>query len=436
MLVDYLKDYLATIDRTTRGDKAAALKYASTIAGLNNAMKLFQGQLDGFAKMDDPVGMKRAREAELKAWLAGRGDAGKAQAQAIDALERELAAARATRERDQWFNGAVGGGLAGVAVQLYRNAIEQAKPDAERESGFQERDAPRMEGRLKTMDKRYDAKVDKAIMALRLQRYASRVPADQRVPELDAGLGIGANDKSIPGLDAKLDALYAGSKLGDEAARLKWWKADKAAIDASGDAALQFAAKVMPAILRLEDEEEARSGRIQALRPQYMQAMIDFNASQGRPVYPDANSSLRITFGTVRGYSPRDGVEMKPFTTLAGIVAKTTGKEPFISPQSELDAIAQGRGAQYRVPELGDVPVNFLSDVDTTGGNSGSPTLNSRGELVGLLFDGNYESLSADWIFNPALTRSIHVDARYMRWTMDEVDHAERLLEEMGLPHD
>src|SRR3546814_3282836 len=88
--------------------------------------------------MDDPVGAKRAREDGLKAWLAGRGDAGKAQTAAIAALEQELAAQRATRERDQWFNGAVGGGLAGVAVQLYRNAIEQAKPDAERESGRSE----------------------------------------------------------------------------------------------------------------------------------------------------------------------------------------------------------------------------------------------------------------------------------------------------------
>src|SRR3546814_500699 len=435
MLVDYLGDYLATIDRTTQGDKAAALKYASTIAGLNNTLKLFQGQLDGFAKMDDPVGAKRAREDGLKAWLAGRGDAGKAQTAAIAALEQELAAQRATRERDQWFNGAVGGGLAGVAVQLYRNAIEQAKPDAERESGFQERDAPRMEGRLKSMDKRYDAKVDKAIMALRLQRYASRVPAGQRVPELDEWLGIGAGDKAIPGLDAKLDALYAGSKLGDEATRLQLWKADKAAIDASGDAALQFAAKVMPAILRLEDEDEARSGRIQALRPQFMQAMIDFNASQGKPVYPDANSSLRIALGTVRGYSPRDAVQMEPFTTLAGIVEKDTGVEPFDAPKAELEAIAAGKGAQYRMESLGDVPVNFLSDVDTTGGNSGSPTLNAKGELVGLLFDGNYESLSAGWLFNPELTRSIHVDARYMRWAMDAVDQAERPLEEMGRPH-
>src|SRR3546814_18274739 len=74
-------------------------------------------------------------------------------------------------------------------------------------------------------------------------------------------------------------------------------------------------------------------------------------------------------------------------------------------PKAELDAIAAGKGAQYRMESLGDVPVNFLSDVDTTGGNSGSPTLNAKGELVGLLFDGNYESLSAGWIFNPELTR-------------------------------
>src|SRR3546814_11839598 len=94
-------------------------------------------------------------------------------------------------------------------------------------------------------------------MALRLQRYASRVPAGQRVPELDEWLGIGAGAKAIPGLDAKLDALYAGSKLGDEATRLQLWNADTAAIDAPGDAAPQFAAKVLRAYLRLDDNDEA-----------------------------------------------------------------------------------------------------------------------------------------------------------------------------------
>jgi Peptidase S46 len=433
--VTYITEALTTIDRETKGDKAAELKYASTVAGQNNGLKLYQGQLDGFAKMADPVGMKRAQENALKAWLAGRGAQGEQQTKALAQLEAELAAARATRERDYWFGNATGGGLTGTGVRLYRNAIERAKPDAEREGGFQERDATRFEGGLKAMDKRYDPKVDMALMKLRLSRYAA-LPVAQRVPELDAWLGLPATATAVPGLDAKLDALYAASTLGEVDERLKWAKADKAAIEASTDPALQFAVKVMPALLRAEAESKARSGRISALRPQYMQAMIDFNASKGLPVYPDANSSLRITYGTVRGYSPRDGVMMTPFTTLAGITAKTTGVDPFITPKAQQDAIAAKAGPQYRVAALNDVPVNFLSDVDTTGGNSGSPTLNAKGELVGLLFDGNYESLSADWIFNPDLTRSIHVDARYMRWVMDEVDHADRLLTEMGLAHD
>src|SRR3546814_5908954 len=121
----------------------------------------------------------------------------------------------------------------------------------------------------------------------------------------------------------------------EEAVRLQLLEADRAAIEASGDPALKFAVQVMPALLRFEDEDEARSGRISALRPQFMQAMIDFNASQDKPVYPDANSSLRITFGTVRGYSPRDAVQMLPFTTLAGIVEKDTGVEPFDAPKAQ-----------------------------------------------------------------------------------------------------
>ena len=433
--VKSITEALATIARETKGNKSAELKYASTVAGQNNGLKLYQGQLDGFAKMSDPVGMKRAQEVALKAWLAKRGASGEQQVKALDQLEAELAATRATREHDYWYGSAVSGGLTGTAVRLYRNAIEHAKPDAEREGGFQDRDTARFEGGLKAMDKRYDPKVDKALMKLRIAHYAA-LPVAQRDVALDAWLGLPAKASVVPGLDAKLDALYANSKLGNVDERLKWAKADKKAIEASTDPALQFAVKMMPALMRSEADNKARSGRISALRPQYMQAMLDFNAAKGLPVYPDANSSLRITFGTVRGYSPRDGVTMTPFTTLAGITAKTTGVDPFITPKAEQEAIAAKAGPQYRVAALNDVPVNFLSDVDTTGGNSGSPTLNAKGELVGLLFDGNYESLSADWIFNPDLTRSIHVDSRYMRWVMDEVDHAERLLTEMGLPHD
>jgi hypothetical protein len=109
----------------------------------------------------------------------------------------------------------------------------------------------------------------------------------------------------------------------------------------------------------------------------------------------------------------------------------------FNAPRKQLDAISAffaHKDSPYLDPGLNDVPVNFLSTVDTTGGNSGSPTLNGRGELVGLLFDGTYESVASNYLFDPVTTRSIHVDSRYLLWNMAEVDGATRLVEEMTLP--
>jgi hypothetical protein len=94
--------------------------------------------------------------------------------------------------------------------------------------------------------------------------------------------------------------------------------------------------------------------------------------------------------------------------------------------------LRSGKTTPYLDPKLGDVPLNFLSTVDTTGGNSGSPTLNAKGEVVGLLFDGTYDSVSSNYLYEPVGTRSIHVDSRYMLWTMTEVDGASHLVEEMN----
>jgi hypothetical protein len=141
-----------------------------------------------------------------------------------------------------------------------------------------------------------------------------------------------------------------------------------------------------------------------------------------------------VTYGQVKGVDAKDGLYYKPLTTLAGIIDKHTGAGDFDAPKVQLDAIRSGKKTPYIDASLGDVPVNFLSTVDTTGGNSGSPTLNGKGELVGLLFDGTYESVASDYLFNPTTTRSIHVDSRYMLWNMAEVDGAINLLQEMSIP--
>jgi hypothetical protein len=148
--------------------------------------------------------------------------------------------------------------------------------------------------------------------------------------------------------------------------------------------------------------------------------------------YPDANSTLRFNYGRVEGYAPRDAVSYAPFTTLAGVLAKNSGEPPF-DLGAKFIAAARGQGRQSHAdPVLGDVPVNFLTSNDSTGGNSGSPVLNADGELVGVLFDGNYESLGSDFLYQPAITRSIHVDIRYILFIADQVDRAVGVLRELA----
>ncbi|MEO8554587.1 MAG: S46 family peptidase, partial [Kofleriaceae bacterium] len=175
-----------------------------------------------------------------------------------------------------------------------------------------------------------------------------------------------------------------------------------------------------------------RAGELMLVMPLYVEAMKEV---LGGALPPDANGTLRITYGTVKSLKP-DSKELvdAPFTVASQILAKDTGKEPFNSPAKLLEAIKAKKFGAYGDPTLGgELAIDFESDLDITGGNSGSPTLNDKGELVGLAFDGNKEGLASDVVFNGATTRTIHVDARYMIWTMDLLDGADRLITEMGL---
>ncbi|HEY8328718.1 MAG TPA: S46 family peptidase [Rhodanobacter sp.] len=424
------EDTLNIINTAGKADPKVAVKYASMVAGLNNYLKNFGGQLEGLHRAD-AVTVKRAQEAQLEAWLKQQGGAeNTALAADIGKLRQQIAADRVNRERDLAVSLVSRASLFSTAVRLTHLAKERPKADLDRDAGYQQRDWVRIEGGLKQMDRRFDPKVDQQFMVYGLQRYVA-LPQAQRLPALDAWLG---DAKTEAQLTAKVAALYAGSKLDNADERLKWFAADSKAIDASSDSILKLARAVQPQLKTLEDASDARDGEMSKLRPRYMQAMIAWKDSQKLPVYPDANSSLRVTFGNVQGVAPRDGVSYAPFTTAQGIVEKDTGVEPFNSPKAELAAIKAKAFDNYASPKLGTLPVNFLADLDITGGNSGSPAMDANGQLVGLAFDGNWESVSGDWLFNPQLNRSIQVDVRYMLWVMHHLDHADNLLKEMGVP--
>ena len=414
-----------TVERASAGDKAKQVLYASSVAGYKNTLKRAQGELEGLRR-SDAVRVRREDEAAMLAWL-GKQPGAKAKLAGIRAMQAELDADDGNRERD-FILPFLRPGLLGAASQLQRLALERGKPDAQRESGYQQRDEALIEGGLKQLQRRYDPQVEKASLRFALKRYFA-LPAAQRVAEFDAVFG--ANEAEAA---QRLDALYAGTKLGDEATRLATLKLDAAALAASDDALLKAAATLQPALLRLEAESKQRAGELLRLRPAYMQALIAYRNSQGRAVYPDANSTLRISYGKVSPLSPRDGMDYRPLTTVTGIVEKNTGVEPFDAPKPLLDAIAKGDFGSTADPELKTQTVNFMTNLDTTGGNSGSPVLDAQGKLIGLNFDSNWEAVSASWMFDPRYKRAIHVDMRYLRWLLAKVYPAPHLLQEMQLP--
>ncbi|WP_156170543.1 S46 family peptidase [Luteimonas sp. FCS-9] len=422
------RHYRALIDLVEaqgKNDPEIEVRYASVVRGWQNTLKNYEGQLQGFERIG-ALARKQGEAAAVQTWLQGRGEAGRPALEAQARIAALEAQAQATRERDLVLSLLDNSGVLSTAVRLYRLAIEKERPDAMREQGYQQRDLPVIEGSLRQMDRRYVPAMDRALTRYALQQYV-QLPAGQRVAAIDQFLG--GHDAAA--IERALDRLER-SRLGDSDERLKWFAADRHAFLRSRDPALQYAAAVVPELLRIEQEAKARAGDLLVLQPTALQAVADYRASRGEAVYPDANSSLRITFGNVVGYTDQAGRAQTPFTRLEEIPAKATGAEPFDAPRAQLDAIAAGRHGGLADRRLRTVPVNFLADLDVTGGNSGSPVLDADGRLTGLLFDMTWDAVVSNWVFDPAMTRTISVDQRYIRWVMQEVDPAPRLLQEMG----
>jgi hypothetical protein len=412
-----LNEYSDAIAKATAGDPDATIKYASIIKGADNYKKKSLGEMAGA----DRIGLaarKDAQEAEYRAWIA----ADPARIRMYDPARLDALVAEANQNAlDNVRMGTLSRAqLLGAARNLYRWSKERQKPDAQRESGYQDRDRLPTEQRLTQIERRYVPKVDRILLEQALTEYR-KAPAAKRDAALEAKLAqIG------------MDRLYSEATLSHTATRLAWLDKNPADFEASNDPFIQLAVAAYARDIAREREAKERAGKLQAARSAYMQGMLAFAESQGRTLYPDANGSLRFTYGKVTGKSV-DGQNWTPFTTAEGLVAKQTGKGEFNAPQKAIDLIKAKDYGRWMAPELATLPVDFMSTVDITNGNSGSSTLNARGEFVGLAFDGTLDGVIADWSYDPTINRTIHVDSRFMLWTMEKVDGAQRLLTEMGV---
>ncbi|WP_430458466.1 S46 family peptidase [Rheinheimera sp.] len=426
----YRHEAIALIKQHAAEGTEARIKYESILAGLANYAKNYDGMIQTYQKGSTQQ-RKDEFEAILQRWIEAEPSRKAKYKPALLSLQQLLEVETTTQQRDLILNYFDYAQLFSTGRKLYRLALEQQKPDEERETGFQQRDQERFKAGLKRMSRSFDGAVDLEIALHFLKHYAA-LPKPQRLAALDQYFGI-AEGFDETAVRAKLTQIYQASLLGDEIERLAWIGKSVEEFKASQDPAIQFAVALAETDLQLENDSKNHAGKLAVARPKVMEAVIAFNKASQKPVYADANGTLRVTFGEVKGYQPRDGVAYQPFTTLKGISEKQTGQTPFNAPAAQLAAIAKADVSGFTHPVLNTVPVNFLSTVDTTGGNSGSPTLNGKAELVGLLFDGVIEGIIGNYDYDPALNRSIHVDSRYLLWQMEKVDGATNLTAEMDI---
>ena len=241
---------------------------------------------------------------------------------------------------------------------------------------------------------------------------------------------IFALDKDETEWQKIIERAYAQTKVTNKEFLETYFADSFANIKDMGDPILDWIKALQPEIKALKDKKEERTGKISKLSAQWSEVKRKYEQSR---FIPDANGTFRLTYGHIRGYEPADAVYKYPITTVTGIAEKHTGTVPFNTPDKLLQLIKNKEFGFLHSKKLNNLPVGILYDCDTTGGNSGSPVLNAKGELIGLNFDRAFEATINDFAWDQSYSRSIGVDIRYILWIIQKFAGADYLLQEMGI---
>ncbi|HAV33886.1 MAG TPA: S46 family peptidase [Planctomycetaceae bacterium] len=405
------------------GDRSVAIRHASRTKSLANVEKRSRGQLQGLQRAQI-VEKRLQQESELQSFI----EADEVLRQKYGSVLRDIAAVYAEMESAgpleihlQQLRQACRAAAFGFAVV---DAVhERAKPDIERESPWMDRNYAQSVQELKVSLRDWHPPTDVQMLSGMLRRLSS-IPGARQIPAL---IPLTESEQIC---EQAAKRLIEGTRLGDAGFIEQSLGQTVDQLRATKDPLLTLLLDLYPSYLQLRELDKTREGRLSRLYGSLLEVKEQFLRTG---FIPDANGTLRFTSGRVRAYSPADAVVRTPISTLRGVIEKTTGQDPFITPEPVLRAYGARDFAGFLHPRLGQVPVAILYDTDTTGGNSGSPVLNSKGELVGVNFDRCFEATINDFAWNADYSRSIGVDIRYVLWITGRVYGATQLLDEMGV---
>lgn len=426
--IDVFNKQIEELQNAGKNNRELQIKLQSRIFEIANTLKDFEGSVVAMHR-GGIVDQKRAEEAAFTRWLSGNPERQKKYGEVLPSLQKAYDELTRTAQRDLLVQQMAGlSDVFQVLSLVNRVAAEKEKPQADRNSTLI-MTALRARGALPEIFADRNAASESALLAFFL-RKAAELPAGQKLDTAEKRFGNLQGEARVHAEEDFARSFTESKNFATAESVNGLFERTPAQLKELNDPLIGFAGEVGDLAAQIGTRQRAFNATVARWRPLLVQGMSEMHASKP---YPDANRTLRFTFGDVKGYVPHDAAIYQPFTNLSGVIEKDTGREPFDVP-AKLKQLYRARDfGPYATPDGQNVPVNFLSTTDIIGGNSGSPIMNGRGEQVGIIFDGNYEGLGNDFFYNDAKGRAISVDIRYVLFIADKFGGAGYILKELDI---
>jgi len=420
-LSSYLDARSSALRLVGQTDDEKRIKFQSEIANFDNYRKAYGGGAERL-RHADAVNKRKAEEARFATWVAADPQRQAKYGEVLSNLKSLSEETNATSKRDVVIGRFPTPAVSPIYKLVYdaMTAVQAGKKPAGAEWDKKTKEIKAVFGQREPV---YEREMIKFFL-----RKLDELPADQKFAGAEKLFGT-FEGKARRAAEEAFAASIAESTDFDSTDKIAaLYDMSASDVQAKYGNIFGFSIALGQEKMGYGTRTQKFAGSIDRLRLLYLEGMSEMKGSK---VYPDANSTLRFTYGNVKGYSPREASTYTPFTTMKGMWEKDTGVNPFDMPQKLKDLQAAKDFGRFGSGDS--VVVNFLSTTDIIGGNSGSPVLNGNGEQVGLVFDGNYEGLGNDLYYDPNYNRTISVDIRYVLFVVEKFGDAKWVVDEMTL---
>ncbi|TCJ14001.1 S46 family peptidase [Flaviaesturariibacter flavus] len=410
-------------------DPAIKLQLASDYASIANYWKFYDGETKQLLKYD-VYGQKSKSEAAFTKWAASKPE----YANIFRDLETAYSEWRPYAMHRQYINeGILGSPLLAFAASLQGLETQLVKPGTS--SADIQKSVAAADRARKSFLAAHNRTSDRNIVAAVLMMYQQDIPKDQQPPSLFESIRSEYGKLDNPATyDKYATAVFSNTMILDDAKWAAFVRNPDATVlqqDLAYNLATTFtknySAKYLPRFQQFTAKNN-EWGRL------YLKGIMEQNPAKAKMMYPDATFTMRVSYGKVGSYSPRDAVKYDYVTTARGLMEKyVPGDYEFDLPKEVVEKAKAKDWGQYGDARTGSLVTCFITTNDITGGNSGSPVINGNGELIGLAFDGNYEALSHKLAFDKDLNRTICVDIRYVLWCVDKIGGASNIVKELSI---